>query len=287
MKGRICHQTLTLSEYSACIYTTSGRCPRGPWIQRKRIIMDEPEKKSGDKSFIKEFIADAFDIDHGLFKTFVMLFKSPRRVIDAYIRDEKTNYYSPFKYVILTTTVLTFVFLLAIDLDTLVDNRVDSVQQSIQGETPQNEAAVKISNNAMFVFLYLTRRFSTLLMLFLMMPSFAIFSKILFKDVMPKFSNHFALSAYLVGQINCVQLLMCVPLFFLDPSATGVRGYLMTFDISAVAIMAYGYLRVFFVRKDGFVLRAVFTTILGSIMYLLLLTLVTISAAIVMYMYGN
>ena len=250
-------------------------------------MMTESQKKSGDKSFIKEFIADAFDIDHGLFKTFVMLFKSPRRVIDAYMRDEKTNYYSPFKYVILTTTVLTFVFLLAVDLDTLIENRTDSVQQSIQGDAPQEEAAVKISSNANFVFLFLTRRFSTLLMLFLMMPSFAIFSRILFKDVMPRFSNHFALSAYLVGQINCVQLLMCVPLFFMDPAARGVRGYLLMFDLSAVAIMAYGYLRVFSVRKAGFVLRSVFTTILGSILYLLLLTLVTISAAIVMYLTGR
>jgi len=249
--------------------------------------MDESQKKSGNKSFIKEFIADAFDIDHGLFKTFVMLFKSPRRVIDAYIRDEKTNYYSPFKYVILTTTVLTFVFLLAIDLDTLIDNRMGSVQQSVQGEAPQDEAAVKISNNATFVFLFLTRRFSTLLMLFLMMPSFAIFSRILFKDVMPKFSNHFALSAYLVGQINCVQLLMCVPLLFIDSATKDTSRYLMAFDLSAVAIMAYGYLRVFSVRKAGFVLRAVFTTILGSISYILLLTLVTVSAAIVMYLYGR
>jgi hypothetical protein len=249
--------------------------------------MDESQKKSGNRSFIKEFIADAFDIDHGLFKTFVMLFKSPRRVIDAYIRDEKTNYYSPFKYVILTTTILTFVFLLAIDLGTLIENRMDSAQQSMQGETQQEEAAVKISENGTFVFLFLTRRFSTLLMLYLMMPSFAIFSRILFKDVMPKFSNHFALSAYLVGQINCVQLLMCVPLFFLDPATKETSRYLLAFDLSAVAIMFYGYLRVFSVRKAGFVLRSVFTTVLGSIMYLLLLTLVTTSAAIVMYLYGR
>ena len=166
------------------------------------MIMDESKMKSGNKSFIKEFIADAFDIDHGLFKTFVMLFKSPRKVIDAYMRDEKTNYYSPFKYIILTTTIFTFVFLLAIDLDAVINWSIDPVQQSIQGETPQEDAAAKIWSNYRVVYIFLNDRLSTLLMLFLMMPSFAIVSRILFKDVMPKFSNHFALSAYLGG---CVE----------------------------------------------------------------------------------
>jgi hypothetical protein len=104
---------------------------------------------------------------------------------------------------------------------------------------------------------------------------------------MPKFTNHFALSAYLVGQINCVQLLMCVPLFFIDSATKETSRYVLAFDLSAIAIMVYGYLRVFSDRKAGFVLRAVFTTILGTIMYSLLLTLITISAGVVMYLYGR
>ena len=242
-------------------------------------------KKSEDNngSFFKEFIADAFDIDHGLMKTFLMLFRDPRGVMDAYRDDEIENYYSPFKYVVITTTLLTFVFFLAFDFSDILKQNMGAAVTSMQETGTQSEMAREIVLNATLVFQKLSRQFATVSMLFLLMPSLALFSFMFFRKKMGRYSEHFALSAYLVGQINCIQLLLCLPLFILQSLGWNVASYLIVFDLSGLAYMTYGILRVFEVRNFKGVLSSLFSPLFGYLTYMIVLLIITIVSAFVMY----
>ncbi|HSG27423.1 MAG TPA: DUF3667 domain-containing protein [Candidatus Krumholzibacterium sp.] len=235
-----------------------------------------------DRSFFREFVADAFDLDHGLFKTFFMLFRDPRQVVDAYRNAEIQNYYSPFKYVVITTTILTFVFFLAFDFEDMLQESMKSASSAMGAGGAQSEAVEKIASDATTVFNRLSRQYATLSMLFLLMPSFATISFLSFRKKMGRYSDHFALSAYFVGQINSIQLLLCLPMFILLRAGMDAKSFLYLFDLSALAYMSYGFLQVFRVRVFSGVLRALLAPVFIYVLFILLMLVISISATFMM-----
>jgi hypothetical protein len=150
--------------------------------------IDEP---SSQRNFLRELIDDAFDLRHGLWQTFLTLFVNPRKVVRAYNDDTLANFYSPIKYVLLSTALLTFLLYAAIDFDAIVEQEVEAlVKQEEQVDVEGNEQDKMYATQITAIYNKLSNEYSSISVLFLLLPSMALFSFLFFRGRIPRFSQH-------------------------------------------------------------------------------------------------
>ncbi len=244
---------------------------------------------SKEQGFFKEVVGDAFDIQvYGLWETLVSLFTKPRHVIEAYFRREETNFYSPYKYLFLTAAALAFVFFLAVDYDRYMENIIQSnLPEEVFEDDERQQLVEDIQRNFIIVNRKIEQQFSALTAVLLWLPSCALFSFIFFRKSYGKFKNHIAFNAYLIGQASVIQLILCIPLFFIDLSTENLAMYLHTFLLVSILYLFYAYHQLFYDKKAGSVIKSIIAPLFGYITSGLMVTVISLIIAIGMAMVSH
>jgi hypothetical protein len=237
-----------------------------------------PDDPSPRGDFTRELLDDAFVIQKGLWQTIVALLIRPRRVVEAYGKDAGTAYYSPVKWVLLTTAVLTFVLYAAVDFDRILDDQIQSSLTSPQTQLDEEDHAQarEIADAAAMIYKKLNRDFSALSTLFLLLPAISLFSFLLYRRRIAGFSRHMAFNAYFIGEINVLQLVLVIPMFFMSTESLQESGYMISLDVVGITYLLYAYLRLFATRRVGSWLVALLAPLLGAGLY----TAVTVVIAV-------
>ncbi len=233
-----------------------------------------------DKSFFQVLFSEAFDLDYGLWQTMTMLFKHPQKVVNAYFNKEQTNYFGPFKYAVFTTAISTFIFFIVIDFEAWLSGTIKA--QNLEDGTLNEELTVKFLDNVGMILETLSNQYVTITTLLVMVPSFALFSYLFFRRKIDKFSSHFILNTYFIGQLNFIHFVMCLPLLFLNLRDDRLIWYLSSFDMAVLIYFTYAYLRLFRVSKIGGVLKSVISPLLAYVLFVIFLSMIAAVAALIM-----
>ena len=236
-----------------------------------------------DKSFFQELFSEAFDLDYGLWQTFVMLFKHPQNVVNAYFKKEETNYFGPFKYAMFTTAIATFVLFIAFDFEAFLSESF-KVQNAEAAPMDKElaELTAKYLDNVAMIMETLSNQYGTITTLLFMIPSFALFSFLFFRRKIRKFSSHFILNTYLIGQLNFIQFFLAFPLFFIGSNHDYILAYLSLLDIVGLIYFVYAYIRLFYLNKAGGLIMSLISPMLGYLLCILFLYFVSGVVALIM-----
>ena len=146
------------------------------------------QKRLQGRLRLKEVITNTldllFNVEKGIIFTIKELTLRPGTVIAEYIDGKRIKYFNPFKFLVVFVTINTFLSLKIADYGT--DARI--IDDS------------EINSNT---FPFLLKDYWDLLS-FLIVPIYAIFSKILFKEYKFNYTEHLVLNSYVIGYQNLV-----------------------------------------------------------------------------------
>lgn len=244
----------------------------------------KPEESSTQRSFIRELLTEAFDIQHGLWQTFFTLLVHPPKVVQAYTDNSRKDYYPPIKWVLLTTALLIFLFYAAIDFDTILDEKIQFSlnEQQAQLDEKDHQQVKIIAGYSAMVYKKMNNEYSAITTLFLLLPSVSLFSFLLYRKRIHSYSDHMIFNAYFIGQINLLQIVLVVPMFFMSTEFVKATKYIFLFDITGVVYLLYAYLRLFASRHVGSWFVATLPTLLGAGLFILLTTVIALGTAVIM-----
>ncbi len=240
-----------------------------------------PEKK--EQNFIQEIFADAFDLKYGLPQTIWMLFRNPKKVAYSHINREKSHYYSPYKYLMILVALCALIVFLAIDFELLRDETINqAVEKIIIEDGNVKQIAEKLLPKQSYINGKLQNEYSSITTLILWLPIYALISFWFFKKHLSHFKNHFAINAYLIGQVSLMQALLALPLFFLPYEGHELVNYLSSFLLAHMIYYIYAYMRIFYNNRFGVVLKSIFAPIISQLVVILVLELISFFIAFIM-----
>ncbi|MBD3166978.1 DUF3667 domain-containing protein [bacterium] len=240
---------------------------------------DDRSDRKSERSFVRELFDEAFDLQHGLWKTFLTLFRNPQVVVRSYNDDAKANYYSPVKYVLLATALLTFILYTVFDYAAVLEQEVETHLQN--GTTEEVAEHRMYAEQITDIFNRLSNDYSSLSTLFLRLPCLALFSFLFFRRIIPRFSHHLALNAYLTGQAHLISSVLLLPVLFLPAAALHGSIYIDVVMVMVFFYYWYAYIRLFGHRSIGGWIASGAGLLLAYTLYLLLLITISTVAAIV------
>lgn len=232
-----------------------------------------------ERNLVRRIFHEAFNLDFGIFQTFVKLFTNPNIVVKTYLSDDKENYFGPFKYVVLTTALMTFFYFIALDFDDLVVKLGQTWMNQDKTEPIQTN---KFTKQFIFVFQKMNNQYSSLTTLFIQIPAMALFTFWFFRRVHKKFMEHFVINTYFMGQVSGVIAIVLLPLLFLNLETASLIKYLTLLDVIIIVYFIYAFFRIFGTGKFGNAVRILVAPFLGyGAMYI---TMWVISFAIAYFM---
>jgi len=240
----------------------------------------EDSQNNRDRGFFREIFAEAFDLKYGLLQTALILFKHPQKVVNSYVQREKSHYYSPYKYVMIVVAVFTLVFFLAVDFEAYLNDLLTTTMENRPVKSEEvSEHAAKILDYYINIFLVLKNQYNSITTLLIWLPSLALFSFWFFKKKINRLSNHFALNAYYVGQVNIVKLLFCLPLFFLVLPHKSMETYIDFYVLMQIAYLVYAYFRLFYDKKFFTAVKCFSVPIIGYIVHFMVINVIALGSA--------
>ncbi len=244
---------------------------------------NEEQNGKKEQNFIQEIFADAFDLKYGFPQTIWMLFRNPKKVINSYVGKEKSHYYSPYKYLMLAVALATLVFFLAIDFEGFWTEtlQVQMDKQVIEDEN-KRQITEKIVQKYIYIMEKLKNQYGSIVTLVVWLPSYSLFSFLFFKERLKRLSNHFAMNAYIIGQVNVIQTILVFPLFFLNISRQGLSNCMDGFLLFQMIYIIYAYLRMFNNKKILTIFKTIMAPILSQLMVFAVIYLVTLVTASIM-----
>tara|TARA_B100000508_G_scaffold84952_1_gene66053 strand:- start:20074 stop:20706 length:633 start_codon:yes stop_codon:yes gene_type:complete len=184
--------------------------------------------------------------DNSFIHTLKVLLIKPETVIKEYLAGKRKKYFSPFKLLLLTTSLLalTFVFL------------PDVTKQPNIGESSKEFAEI---------FKVLFERFFSLT-IFLAIPASALINKLLFKKVDYNFAEHLVVTTYTSSAVNVFNIIIYTCQMDINVFTVAVS------IILGIGIFVYtfrAYVKVFEEKWIIGILKAILSNIISSILYLM------------------
>jgi len=218
------------------------------------------KKTKKERNLVRRIFHEAFNLDFGIFQTFVKLFTNPNTVVKTYLAEDKENYFGPFKYVVISTALMTFFYFLSIDFDNLVVNLGKTWMGQDKTEPIQTS---RLTEQFIFVFQKMNNQYSSLTTLFIQIPAMALFTFWFFRHEHKKFMEHFVINTYFMGQVSGILAIVLIPLLFLNLETASMIRYLTLLDVVIVVYFIYAFFRIFGTGKFGNAVKILLAPFLG------------------------
>ncbi|MDZ7773138.1 MAG: hypothetical protein U5K31_10450 [Balneolaceae bacterium] len=225
----------------------------------------------------RELVSDVINVDSGLPGTLYDLFKMPGVVVSSYF-EEPGRYMKPFRYALFLGG---FYVLLAtgwLDMQHILREAFSQIGNDAMRNDMPGEVKTFL-DNVQRLGILLSTKYLSLNLIFLMAPSLAVTSYLMFRGTKRKFVQHAVLNLYSSAQIILFSLAPLIALM-----AGGGRS--ATSDYMGYAFTAIGMVYFIWVYKNFFGLRysedyakCVLSLILGYLLYFIVLTLLQVGGA--------
>ena len=199
------------------------------------------------KQSITDFL-DAFNVERGLIYTLKLLFTKPGMLIRYYLKEGRFKIVNAFRLLIITTALSLVLLSVTDSFEVLFEP---------QGESAEASEMSKLVNT-----LY-TDWYN--LMLWLSIPSYALFNYILFRKYERfNYAEHLVIQSFIVSVSN-ILVIIFLPLGY-------VVGFQVALLISFLLSFVYfllAFIDLFKTRSFGFFVRGIMAYILGNFLYYL------------------
>lgn len=237
---------------------------------------DVPKKAIGIKQFTSELLSEMVNLDRGVPGTFVSLFTRPAEVVEDYF-SEADRYMSPFRYTLFVASVVTLLLATLLDFEQLFMSAVEAA------ETPSTKALPEGFQEYLGLVqqtgLQMVTKYLPLTYIFLVTPSFALSSYLLFKKRKSYFSQHIILNMYCAAQFGSLAIIT-VPLMAYTQSML-ITSY-FSYPLM-IAYLIWVYTRYFALETVGKWLRAFISFLLGYLFFFIAMALTQYSIAAIRY----
>lgn len=236
----------------------------------------EPEKQFGIKTFTSELLSELVNLDRGVPGTFVSLFTRPAEVVEDYFT-EADRYMSPFRYTLFVASVVTLLLATLVDYEQLFMSAVEAAEPTSAKALP--EGFQEYLGLVRQTGLQMVTKYLPFTYIFLMTPSFALSSYLLFKRRKPYFSQHVILNMYCGAQFGSLAIIT-VPIMAYTQSmlTTSYFSYPLM-----IAYLIWVYTRYFALETVGKWLRAFISFFLGYLFFFIAMTLIQAGIAAIRY----
>lgn len=243
-----------------CAFEFDGKfCPEcGQKAKTKRITL---------KTIWEEVRKSAFHYDQGFSYTALQLLRRPGHAIREYLAGKRVNHIKPVKFLLWTTAINFLVFHL-LGLDTEMIN-------SIAEQQGQQKIGAKFSQ---YIFDH------PAILIFLMIPNIALFSRLLFRRQAYNYAEHFVLNSYLMGMVGLFGLLTNPFLKLMGPVQSLFLTKMIFISVVWLGYLGWGYVQFFQppARKWVTWLKAVLAVLSGYVLLIVVIS-VLIATAIVLF----
>ncbi len=228
------------------------------------------------KGIVEEMLADGFNLDWSIPRTFFTLLHRPSTVAAAYQTDEQRRYASPFKYILITAALCTFLGTLVVDMDEVMRGAMDvglrGESAAIMAEHPELQ---RFMEQVQVVGVSMTTKYLGLTYLLLFAPITALLTSLFFREEAAftgAFKRHFGLNVYAWAE----GMLLPLPFLVTIPLLDSLAVYAALGMILTIGYVLWAQMKMF--KLTGF---KGFAKALGA--FLIAYVLYAIASAVVMY----
>lgn len=241
-----------------------------------------------ERSLLKDFVGDVFDLERGLPATLIAMFTKPEDVIQSYF-EGRNDYVNPFRFMVVILAVTTLVSNFFIDYDHLMKTSMEAgAGKSMDEMIAEWNALVPYDWEAFFTNLQeitkaVSTRFSQLLNILLIAPIMALISFLSFKKRASKFKYHYVMYLY---QLTTLSVLSTFLLFFMSFGASLLALTLATFGMMLIhAVYVQGrYLKF---RSVGPYIGATVGSMIALFTFQIAFAILTYGGAFLLTEYGG
>lgn len=241
-----------------------------------------------ERSLIKDFVGDVFDLEKGLPATLIAMFTKPEVVIESYF-EGRNEYVNPFRFMVVILAITTLLSNFFIDYDHLMKTSMEAgAGKSMDEMIAEWNTLVPYDWEAFFTNLQeitkaVSTRFSQLLNILIIAPTLALTSFLSFRKRASKFKYHYVMYLY---QLTTLSVLSTLLLFFMSFGASLVALTFSTFAMMLIhAVYVQGrYLKF---RSVGPYIGATVGSIIALITFQIVFAILTYGGAFLLTEYGG